>query len=102
MPCEIIRQDITNSNNVQVNNVLVDPQSGSSYEVTEIETKQGVYVINGKVAQFKTIEIELVSGEYAIVKYDGNTQLKEMDKMISNPKSIKIDQLLEDMNVQNE
>ena len=97
-----IRQDITNSNNVQVNNVLVDPQSGSSYEVTEIETKQGVYVINGKIAQFKTIEIELVSGEYAIVKYDGNTQLKEMDKMISNPKSIKIDQLLEDMNVQNE
>lgn len=97
-----IRQDITNSNNVQVNNVLVDPQSGSSYEVTEIETKQGVYVINGKIAQFKTVEIDLVSGEYAIVKYDGNTQLKEMDKMISNPKSIKIDQLLEDMNVQNE
>lgn len=97
-----VRQDIANSSSLQVNNVLVDPQTGDTYEVTEIETKQGVYVINGKIAQFKTIEIELVSGEYAIVKYGVDTQLKEMDKMISNPKSIRIDQLLEDMSVQNE
>lgn len=97
-----VRQDITNSSSLQVNNSIVNPQTGTSYELTEIETKQGVYVINGKVAQFKTIEIELVSGEYAIIKFGGSTQLKEMDKIISNPKSIRIDQLLQDMNIQNE
>lgn len=97
-----IRQDITNSNGLQVNNIIVDGQTGNTYEVTEIETKQGVYVINGKMAQFKTIEIDIVSGEYAIIKDSIGTQLKEMDKIISNPKSIRVDQLLKDMSIQNE
>ncbi len=97
-----IRQDIVQANSIQVNNIIVEPETGNTYQVTDIETKQGVYVINGKIAEFKTIEVEMISGEYAIVKYGGNTQLKEMDKMISNPKGIKLEQLLTDMSIQNE
>ena len=97
-----IRQDIAQASSIQINNIIVEPETGNTYQVTDIETKQGVYVINGKIAEFKTIEVEMISGEYAIVKYGGNTQLKEMDKMISNPKGIKLEQLLTDMSIQNE
>ncbi len=97
-----IRQDIAQANSIQVNHIIVEPETGKTYQVTDIETKQGVYVINGKIAEFKTIEVEMISGDYAIVKYGGNTQLKEMDKMISNPKGIKLEQLLTDMSIQNE
>lgn len=97
-----IRQDLTDINNIQVNDVLVNQADGTTYQITEVETKQGVYVINNKVAKFKEIEILVQSGEYAIVKYTGKSQLKEMDKIISNPKSIKIDQLLDDMKIENE
>lgn len=97
-----IRQDLTNVNDVQVNDILVNQEDGSTYQVSEVETKQGVYVINNKVAKFKEIEISVQSDEYAIVKYTGKSQLKEMDKIISNPKSIKINQLVDGMKIQNE
>ena len=97
-----IRQDLTDANNIQVNDILVNEADGSSYQVSEIETKQGIYVINNKVAKFKEIEILVQSGEYAIVKYTGKSQLKEMDKIISNPKSIKMEQLIDDMKIENE
>lgn len=97
-----IRQDLTDVNTIQVNDILVNQLDGSTYQVSEVETKQGVYVINNKVAKFKEIEILVQSDEYAIVKYMGKSQLKEMDKIISNPKSIKIDQLIDDMKIENE
>lgn len=97
-----IRQDLTDVNTIQVYDVLVNQSDGSTYQVSEVETKQGVYVINNKVAKFKEIEILVQSDEYAIVKYMGKSQLKEMDKIISNPKSIKIDQLIDDMKIENE
>lgn len=97
-----IRQDLTNANHIQVNDILVNQDDGSTYQVSQVETKQGVYVINNKVAKFKEIEILVQSDEYTIVKYTGKSQLKEMDKIISNPKSIKINQLVDGMNIQNE
>lgn len=97
-----IRQDLTDINNIQVNDVLVNQADGTTYQITEVETKQGVYVINNKIAKFKEIEVLVQSEEYVIVKYAGKSQLKEMDKIISNPKSIKIDQLLDDMKIENE
>ncbi len=97
-----IRQDLTDVNNIQVNDILINEADGSTYQVSEVETKQGVYVINNKVAKFREIEILAQSGEYVIVKYTVKSQLKEMDKIISNPKSIKIDQLIDDMKIENE
>lgn len=99
---QYIRQDLTDVNNIQVNDILINQEDGTTYQVSEVETKQGVYVINNKVAKFKEIEILVQSDDYAIVKYTGKSQLKEMDKIISNPKSIKIDQLIDDMRIENE
>ncbi|MBU3805205.1 MAG: hypothetical protein H9872_10700 [Candidatus Cellulosilyticum pullistercoris] len=99
---QYIRQDLTDVNNIQVNDILVNQADGSTYQISEVETKQGVYVTNNKVAKFKEIEIVAQSDEYAIVKNTGKSQLKEMDKIISNPKSIKIDQLIDDTKIENE
>lgn len=99
---QYIRQDLTDVNNIQVNDILINQEDGTIYQVSEVETKQGVYVINNKVAKFKEIEILVQSDDYAIIKYTGKSQLKEMDKIISNPKSIKIDQLIDDMKIENE
>lgn len=97
-----IRQDLTNLNAVQVNDVLVNKDNGTTHQVTDVETKQGVYVVNNNMAKFREVTLLVQSDEYAIVKYTSKSQLKEMDKIISNPKSIKVDQLLDDVKVQNE
>lgn len=92
-------QDLEQADGLKLNDILVQMDTGSTYQVTESEVKDGVYVINNQMAQFTPIEILAQNSEYALVKYN---KLKEMDKIISNPKSIKNGQLLEDMNIQNE
>lgn len=97
-----IIQDLENLETVQLNDTLVLKGQDKPYKVTEIEVASGVYVINSQVAKFKKVEILTQNEEYALVKYNANSQLKEMDKIISNPKSVSKDQLLEDMKIQNE
>jgi len=95
-------QDLTNALAIQLKDTLIHPKTGKTYDVTKSEVTQGVYVINGQIADFKEIEILAENQEYVLVKYNAKSQLKEMDKIISNPKSIKKDQLLDDMKIQNE
>lgn len=97
-----ILQEIGKTECIQINDVLSHPSTGKTIKIEEIQTTQGVYVINGKLAQFKAIDIYLQTNEYALIKYSAHNELKELDKIISNPKSIKRDQLLQHMNIQNE
>lgn len=97
-----IIQDLSNLDTIQLNDTLVLKDPEKTYKVTDIEVASGVYVINSQVAKFKQIELLTQNQEYALVKYNANSQLKEMDKIISNPKSVSKDQLLEDMKIQNE
>lgn len=97
-----IVQDLTDLTKVQLHDTLILPEQEKTYEVTESEVSKGVYVINSQVAKFKEVEVLAQNEEYALVKYNSKSQLKEMDKIISNPKSIKQNQLLDDMKIQNE
>jgi hypothetical protein len=97
-----ILQQIGEADCIQINDILSHPNNGSVVQIEEIQTTQGVYVINGKLAQFKAVNIYLQTNEYALIKYTADNELKELDKIISNPKSIKRDQLLQHMNIQNE
>ena len=97
-----VLQEIGSPDKLQLNDLLVQSKTNQTAKLDQIETAQGVYVINGKIAQFKAIEIYLQNNEYALIKYFADSKLKEMDKIISNPKSIKQDQLLQHMNIQNE
>lgn len=96
-----VLQDLTDSSKIQLNDVLIDKTENSPYQLTQSVVKQGVYVINGKVADFKEIDIIDKSKEYAIVRQSDTSPLREMDKIISNPKGIKNNQLLDEMKVQN-
>ena len=103
-----VRQDIGDLNKLQVNEILIVPpinnkiDQNTEYKLDMIETIQGVYVINGGISEFKTISIELLSSEYAIIDTEGITELKVGDKIISNPKSVGVDQLIKDMDIQNQ
>lgn len=97
-----ILQDVGNISGLTVGTKLINPVSGGTYTIDDFETAQGVYVINGQIAQFKKIDIYVQSEDYALIKNNGSSQLKEKDKIISNPKNIKINQLLEDMTIKNE
>ena len=97
-----ILQDVGNLSGLTVGSKLINPVSGGIYTIEEFETAQGVYVINGKIAQFKKIDIYVQNEDYALIRNNGSSQLKEKDKIISNPKNIKMDQLLEDMTIKNE
>lgn len=100
--CYYVIQDLEQGNSLKLNDVIVQTETGNTYQLTESQVKDGVYVINNQMAQFAAIEILAQNSEYALVKYNNESQLKEMDKIISNPKSIKNGQLLEDMKIQNE
>lgn len=95
-----ILQDLGDLKSVQVNQSIVKSESKEGFVVSEVAAVQGVYTINGRYAKFKQVDIVLVNEDYAIIKAD--SQLKEFDQIISNPKSIKEDQLLKSMNIQNE
>lgn len=100
--CYFVLQDLTDAHKIRLNDLLVNEAEKTTYQVTESEVKQGVYVVNGKVASFKEIEVMAQSNAYAIVRNHHNSQLKEMDKIISNPKNVKMNELLDHMKIQNE
>ncbi|WP_069997597.1 HlyD family efflux transporter periplasmic adaptor subunit [Cellulosilyticum sp. I15G10I2] len=97
-----ILQEVGVRDAININDILYHPTTQATLKLGDIYTKEGVYVINGKLAQFKAIDVYLRNNEYALIKYTANNELKELDKIISNPKSIKRDQLLQHMNIQNE
>lgn len=88
-----IIQNLMDASTIQVNDILVK-EDGSTYQVTDMETKQGVYVVNNQIAIFKEIEILVQNNEYAILKYTNSTKLKEEDRIVSNAKGIERNELL--------
>ena len=97
-----IMQQIDQLDGIGLNSVIEHPTEEKTYTISDMQTVQGVYVVNGQFAQFKRIEVAMTNKEYAILTQDRGTKLKEFDQIISNPKNIKEDQLLKYMNVQNE
>lgn len=90
-------------NSILLNDEVQHPENKKVIKLDSMETHKGVYVINGKVAEFKSINIITQNEEYAIVEPGTtNNGLKAFDKMITNPKNIKEDDLLRYMNIQNE
>lgn len=92
-------QDVTKDELIQLKDVLVKKGTDNTYTVSESIVVSGVYVINSQVAKFKEIEIIAENKEYVLVKASVKSSLKEMDKIIVNPKRIKNDQLLEGMKI---
>ena len=97
-----VMQQIDQLDAIGLNSVIEHPTTNKPYTISDMQTVQGVYVVNGQFAQFKRIGVAMTNKEYAILTQDQETKLKEFDQIISNPKNIREDQLLKYMNVQNE
>ena len=97
----LILQEIDNTKGIQLGQTLKHPSQQQPHVVNEIETVQGVYTINASYANFKQIKILMTNDDYAILSSDSETQLKEFDQIISNPKHIKEEELVRYMNIQN-
>ncbi|ONI37719.1 hypothetical protein AN639_08875 [Candidatus Epulonipiscium fishelsonii] len=96
-----IVQDITRKDSVQLNDSIISKE-GNTFKVEEFDIVQGVYVINSRFADFKKVNVLLKNEDYAILSTDSETDLKEMDQIISNPKGIDENQLLKNMDIKNE
>lgn len=96
-----ILQELDKLTALTIGQTIQDPVSKATYMMGEMRTIQGVYAINGRYAKFKKVVIDMKNSESAIVNEEASG-LKAMDQIISNPKSIKEDQLLKYMNIQNE
>ncbi len=97
-----ILQEIGNNNSIVLNDEIYNMQNQKIVKLDSIETHKGVYAINGKVAEFKSIKLITQNDEYAIVEPGTtNNGLKALDKIITNPKNVKEDDLLRYMKIQN-
>ncbi|MHC1750456.1 MAG: HlyD family efflux transporter periplasmic adaptor subunit [Cellulosilyticaceae bacterium] len=97
-----IVQEMGDNKKLVLGDSIKKPEKEELFKIEKVTTSKGVYVVNGKYAQFKPIEIAIENKDYAIVKPSPKTKLKELDQIISNPKSVSEDQLLKYMNVQNQ
>lgn len=98
-----ILQEVGNTDGILLNDEVQHPESKTVIKLDSMETHKGVYVINGKVAEFKSIKLVAQNDEYAIVEVaEANNGLKQSDKIITNPKNVSEDDLLRYMKIQNE
>lgn len=96
-----VLQEIDALTALTIGQTIEEPNTHKTYTVGEMRRIQGVYTINGRYAKFKKVTIEMQNSDYGIVS-EKESMLKALDQIISNPKSVKEDQLLKYMNIQNE
>ncbi len=80
-----------------LHDVILNPDDNTdSYELTEVETRQGVYIMNTGIAQFYTIDTEGSSSNstHTILDPAKNTNLSIYDRVVVDPKNIEADDML--------
>ncbi|MCD7778915.1 MAG: hypothetical protein LUH47_10530 [Clostridiales bacterium] len=80
-----------------LHDVILNPDDNSdSYELTEVETRQGVYIMNTGIAQFYTIDTEgsESNSTHTILDPAKNTNLSIYDRVVVDPKNIEDEDML--------
>ncbi|MCC8098074.1 MAG: hypothetical protein LIO44_05895, partial [Eubacterium sp.] len=80
-----------------LHDVILNPGDNSdSYELTEVETRQGVYIMNTGIAQFYTIDMEGSESNltHTILDPARNTNLSIYDRVVVDPKNIEDEDML--------
>lgn len=87
---------ITNENVKMDDWILLDPKQSMSakMQLKEIQTQKGVYVLLGGVTKFKPVQVLAVDGKLAVVKSNSVEGVKVFDRVITNPTSIKDNELI--------
>lgn len=96
-----VLQDLEENQELRLKDTIVEPSKNDKYQLSEVSTTKGVYVVNGRITKFKPIEILTENEEYCIVKSTSTNGLKQFDQIVTNPKNIREEQLLRNMDVKN-
>lgn len=80
-----------------LHDIILNPDDHSdAYELTEVEARQGVYIMNTGIAEFYTIDMEGSSSNstHTILDPVKNTNLSVYDRVVVDPKNIEADDML--------
>lgn len=95
-------QNIGEKGHLKLGDTMIHPvNTATTYTVSQVSTTQGVYVINGRITKFKPVSIIAENDAYGIAKQNSIGGLKQFDQIVTNPKNIREEQLLRNMDVQN-
>lgn len=89
----VIRYNLADENRIKEGDVLVNSVTNERFTVKSLEIETGVYVVNGKVAEFKKVDPVLYKNGQVIVS-ENSSELKELDRVICNPKNFGDGELL--------
>ncbi len=84
-------------NTLVLHDMIVDPNNpDNSYELTEVEDRQGVYIMNTGIAEFYTINMEGSSSNstHTILDPKKNTNISVYDRIVTDPKNIQDNDML--------
>ncbi|MCD8238166.1 MAG: hypothetical protein LUC92_02350 [Clostridiales bacterium] len=76
--------------------IIMSPDGSDTYTLSEVETRQGIYIMNTGIAQLYTIDTEgsTSNSTHTILDPDRNTNLSIYDRVVVDPKNIEEDQML--------
>ncbi len=76
--------------------VIMSSDGADTYTLSEVETRQGIYIMNTGIAQLYTIDTEgsTSNSTHTILDPDRNTNLSIYDRVVVDPKNIEEDQML--------
>jgi len=97
-----VLQNLEQKGTLKLGDTIVNPSKQDDlYVISEVSIRKGVYVVNGRITQFKQLDSLAENDEYVIVKSSSINGLKQFDQIVTNPKNVGDEQLLRDMDVKN-
>lgn len=97
-----ILQNVGRKEGLKLGDVITHPSKPKLlHTVTEVSTVKGVYVVNGRITQFKPVNSVAENEDHLIVRSNSVNGLKQFDQIVTNPKNIEEEQLLRNMDVKN-
>lgn len=97
-----VLQNLEQKEALKLGDTVIHPSGQDDlYLISEVSTTKGVYVVNGRITQFKQLNILAENDEYVIANSTTINGLKQFDQIVSNPKNVGEEQLLRDMDVKN-
>ena len=78
----------------QEGDVIINPETGETYEIGETDSLEGTYCINKGYAVFRRIEILDENEEYAVVAKGTSYGLSRYDHIVKNASKIKEEDIL--------
>lgn len=81
----LIRYNLLDENRIKEGDVLINTKNNENFSIRTTEVETGVFVVNGKIAEFKKVTPILYKHDQVVVSEE-LSEIKELDRVICNPK----------------